>query len=66
VLPAPALGGAAVGSLLAPALGNGGLLGGALDAVVGGGSPAPTDPDSATGLTERQERSLLRYLLGAG
>jgi phospholipid/cholesterol/gamma-HCH transport system substrate-binding protein len=67
LLSPPLLNGVApVGSLLGPALENGGLLGGVLDAVVGGASPAPADPDSATGLTERQERSLLRYLLGAG
>ena len=31
-----------------------------------GGSPPRADPGSATGLTERQEHSLLRYLLGGG
>ena len=53
---------APLGSLLA----NGGLLGGALDSLTGAKGSAPADPGSATGLTERQERSLLRYLLGAG
>ena len=60
------LGGAPIGPLLGPAVpGRGGLLGGTLDGLVGGG-PSGRDPESATGLTERQERSLLRYLLGSG
>ncbi|MEW6474468.1 MAG: MlaD family protein [Actinomycetota bacterium] len=64
--PAPPLGGAPVGPLLGPSTPVvGGLLGGALDTLVGGASPA-TDPGSATGLTEQQERSLLGYLLGGG
>lgn len=47
----------------------GGLLGspgsgGPLDAILGGGPGV--DAGSATGLTEQQERSLLRYLLGSG
>ena len=57
---------APIGSLLGPVAPlGGGLLGGALDGLVGGGAPA-ADPGSATGLTEQQERSLLRYLLGGG
>ncbi|HET9769307.1 MAG TPA: MlaD family protein [Acidimicrobiia bacterium] len=44
---------------------SGGLLGGTLDDLLGGPAPA-TDPGSATGLTDRQERSLLNYLLGTG
>ena len=63
--PTPPAGTAPIGSLLGPALGGGGLLGGGLDSILGGKGPA-ADPGSATGLTERQERSLLRYLLGAG
>ena len=60
----PPAGTAPIGSLFGAA-GSGGLLGGGLDSVLGGKGPA-ADPGSATGLTERQERSLLRYLLGAG
>jgi phospholipid/cholesterol/gamma-HCH transport system substrate-binding protein len=48
-----------------PSAAGGGLLGGNLDSLLGGPAPGG-DPGSATGLTERQERSLLRYLLGAG
>ena len=66
VLPA-SLGGAAPVGLGTPSV-VGGLLGGGLDSVLGGrgAGPAPADPGSATGLTEQQEHSLLRYLLGAG
>jgi phospholipid/cholesterol/gamma-HCH transport system substrate-binding protein len=63
---APLAGVAPVGSLLGTPLGSGGLLGGGLETLLGGGSSAPADPGSATGLTEGQERSLLGYLLGAG
>jgi len=44
---------------------SGGLLGGALDNLLRGSAPE-ADPGSATGLTDRQERSLLDYLLGTG
>ncbi len=45
---------------------SGGLLGGGLDNLLGGGPTPDADPGSATGLTDRQERSLLDYLLGTG
>jgi phospholipid/cholesterol/gamma-HCH transport system substrate-binding protein len=57
---------ASIGSLLGPfAPVGGGLLGGALDSLLGSATPV-ADPGSATGLTEGQEQSLLRYLLGGG
>jgi phospholipid/cholesterol/gamma-HCH transport system substrate-binding protein len=45
---------------------SGGLLGGALGNLLRGSAAPEADPGSATGLTDRQERSLLNYLLGTG